>query len=400
MESYGLFKHLATENAYGALTKTLNSAKTTEETQKTIKRITRGNIRYAHMGQLIIDGGVCYTTFLQNPGDDGEAGDSLTSGVVLAVFTLARVMSDSFDPEADVTLYPIGQQGEMCAGYRAASIFKDNSMCLVGRELYICFSFITDDGKSRMFCRVFDVDRRTWVRENELLLRYRGKEYSFSDASLNEIYADRGVPQNAKGLIELVSRWSEWRGEYYASGIPMDIPNNGFIVKTRDFHIMDLVDVVPFNDRGGSEISSYIYGGKLYVACRQDYQNPYLYLGALDLDSMKWDKPFKLQDGNCRPWFFEYRGELYLMHTVDEKLRRYTNISRVRTWQTAWHVFDEIHPVELMATVKGCGSYFATAEHEGEIYFVCTRNTESFGKLCLHFYDEDEINRRLLGLLG
>lgn len=398
METYGLFKLFCADNAYTALTKTLNSARATEQTRKTVKRITTPDIRYAHMGQLIIEDGICYATYLQNPGTDGESGSSKTSGVVLAVFSLEAVTADGFDPERDVTLYPIGMQGEECAGYRAAGIFKDNSMCLVGREICVCFSFITEDGQSRMFCKVFDIDTREWVRENELLLRYKGKDYIFSDASLNIIYGDKGVPQNAKGLIELVSRWSEYNGEYYASGTPMDLPNNGFIVKTRDFHIMDFVDTVPFNDRGACEVSSYIYRGKLYVACRQEYTVPYLYLGALNLEKMEWERHIKIPDGNCRPWFFEYRGELYLMNTVEERTRRYTNISRVRTWDTKWDVFDTLHPIEVMATLKGCGSYFATANCGDDIYFVATLNTESFGKLCLDFYNEDEVNAKLLKL--
>ena len=127
---------------------------------------------------------------------------------------------------------------------------------------------------------------------------------------------------------------------------------------------------------------------------------PYLYLGALDLKTMKWDRCFKLPDGNCRPWFFEYRGQLYLMNTVEERNRRYTNISRVRAWDTEWSFFNEIHPVEVLATIKECGSYFATASYGGAVYFVSTLNIESFGKLCLDFYNEDEVNEKLLKLFN
>jgi hypothetical protein len=72
---------------------------------------------------------------------------------------------------------------------------------------------------------------------------------------------------------------------------------------------MEFVDAVPFNDMGTAEIGSYIFQDKLYVACRQDYSIPYLYLGALNLKTMKWDKHYKLADGNARPWFFEYKDE-------------------------------------------------------------------------------------------
>ena len=88
MEQYGIYKNMATENHYVSLAKSLNSAVITEETQKTMRRITLPHIQYAHMGQLIIHDGVCYASFIQNPGDDGEEHGSTTSGVVLAVFSL------------------------------------------------------------------------------------------------------------------------------------------------------------------------------------------------------------------------------------------------------------------------------------------------------------------------
>ena len=42
------------------------------------------------------------------------------------------------------------------------------------------------------------------------------------------------------------------------------------------------------------------------------------------------------------------------------------------------------------------------ARHKGikilDVYFVFVKHTESFGKLCLRFYDEEEVNRKLLSL--
>ena len=139
----------------------------------------------------------------------------------------------------------------------------------------------------------------------------------------------------------------------------------------------------------------------MFVACRQDYGIPYIYLGALNLKSMTWEHHFKIPDGNSRPWFCEYEGDLYLLNTVEERNRRYMNVSRVRVLEKQPQpFFNEEHPVELMATLKNCGSYIATAEYKGDIYFVVTRDTESFGKLCLRFYDEDSVNQKLLSIFS
>lgn len=395
MDMYGIIKHIATENDYVAFSKCVNSAVCTEETLQTIKRITLKNIQFAHMGQLIIHEGICYASFIQNPGDDGELHSSITSGIVLAVFSLEGIMSDTFDPEYDITFYPVGSKGDICADYRACSIFKDNSMCLVGDQLYICFSFIAEDNCSHIFRKVFDISKKIWKDEVITVLKYKEQTYDFTDQTLNIIYEDNGLAPRAKGLIELVSAWNEYQGEYYATGVTIDGPNNGFVVKTSDFETMTLVDVVPFNDMGTAEIASYIHKDKLFVACRQDYGIPYLYLGLMDLKSGEWKQHYKVPDGNSRPWFFEYKHELYLLHTVEEMYRRYTNISRIRTLDTAYDFFNNRIPIEVMATIKDCGSYFATAVYNDEVYFVSTKDTECFGKLSMHFYDPDSVNRKL-----
>lgn len=398
MENYGIFKHLCNENDYSAMAKFLSSARCSKETRKTLKPITHKNICFGHMGQLLIKDGIAYASFLQNYGDDGESHASTTNNVVLSVFSVDKAMADDFDPDKDVLVYPIGNKGDSCAGYTASSIYKDNSMCLIGDTLYICFSFTAEDGISRTFCKSFDIQSRTWLNETVVTLQYQGQNMDFSDASLNKIYESIGIEPRAKSLIELVSAWNEYQGEYYATGITCGGPCHGFIVKTKDFCTMEFVDTVPFNDMGTAEIGSYIFQDKLYVACRQDYSIPYLYLGALNLKTMKWDKHYKLADGNARPWFFEYKDELYLWNTCAEAHRRYANISKVRTTKDTYPFYDDFHPVEIMATLKDCGYYYSTAMHNGDIYYVSSTGLISFGKLCLDFFDEDEISEKLLSM--
>ena len=119
MKDYGIFKQLCDNNHYSSLSKMLCSAASTADTKKTIKRITQKHIVYAHMGQLVIQNGICYASFIQNPGNDGEDHDSVTSGVVLAIFSLEAVQSDSFDPETDIAFFPIGGKGDRAAVWQA-----------------------------------------------------------------------------------------------------------------------------------------------------------------------------------------------------------------------------------------------------------------------------------------
>ena len=395
VETYGIFKYLCTEHAYGSLTKTLNSIHCTEETLKSLKPIIKKGVIYGHMGQLVINDGIAYVTFLQNTGSDGEVHTSNTSSVVLSIFNVEKAMSDNFDPETDIDVYPLGSKGDSCAGYDSIEIFKDNSMCLVGDILYICFSFMSADRISRVFCKQFNIKTKEWVGENKVDLLYKGQTMDFSDASLNVIYEDNGLLPRASNLIEMVSAWSEYNGEYYATGVTGGGPANGFVVKTKDFRTMDFVDPLAFNDMGTAEVSSIIYHGKLYLACRQHYGLPYLYLTSLNLETMTWEECYKVQDGNSRPWFFIYKDELYLWNTVSEASRIYANISRIRTMDHKYRFYNEQHPIETLATLKNCGRYFATAPHNGDIYYVAAAEPFAFGKLCLDFFDEDEVNKKL-----
>lgn len=395
-KEYGVFKTLCSNNCYNSLAKTLSSELSTRATLPTIKRLTNKNMKYGHMGQLVIKDGICYSTFIQNTGDDGEQPYSETSEVVLAIFDVDRATSEDFVPENDVNVIRLGGKGDSFAGFKATSIFKDNSMCLCGDDIYITFTFECEDGKAHMFSVRYNIPTGELLDDCFVKLIYNGEEYDFTDATLNLIYRDKGLAENALSLIELVSHWSEYKGEYYGTGITIGKASNGFIVKTADFKTMTLVDAVPFNNDGMAEIASYIKGDKLFVACRQDYGIPYLLLSFYDLKENKWSDYYRFPDGNVRPWFFEWKGELYLLNTVDEFVRRYTNISKVTT---NFYLYNRT-PVETVATLKDCGSYMAIAEHDGRLFYVCSKDTVSFGEMKLILKNDEEVNGRLAELFS
>ena len=53
-KEYGVFKTLCSNNCYNSLAKTLSSELSTRATLPTIKRLTNNNMKYGHMGQLVI----------------------------------------------------------------------------------------------------------------------------------------------------------------------------------------------------------------------------------------------------------------------------------------------------------------------------------------------------------
>lgn len=376
---------IESRNYYALAELMANSLASSAATAPGLKRITRPEIVYSHMGQLIINDGICYVTFLQNRGDGGEKLRETDSEVVLSVFSLDKALAEDFDPVNDVREYRIGGMGDKFLGYKANSIFKDNSMCLEGNTLHIVFQFLPDtDDKAHVFKTDFDIRTHKFSGRKECRLIYKGRKMVFCMDALNEIYGSEGYAKvdPKDNIIELVSQWSGYDGMYYATlECAGNEGTNGMVVRTRDFEDFEFVTIPPFNRDGMAEISSIIKGDRLYVACRQDYGIPYLYLAAFDLKEQAWNIPVKVPDGNSRPWFFVFEDRLYLMNTLDEKKRRYTNVSEVTSSGWNWKQGNSRLHVTPLCTLKDCGYYYATAVYDGHIYMVVTHNTLSFGQL-------------------
>lgn len=397
LDFYGIFKNFSNQNGYNFLSLIANSTKSTNLTSQTLKNITKSNITFGHMGQLVIKNGVCYSSFLQNTGTDGEATYSKTSELVLVKFLLSDALSDSFSADTNTQVEVIGKLGSVCAGHTAKSIYKDNAMCLVDDKLYITFTFISEtDSDAHLFMKTYNTSTGEFEDEAVCKLEYNGKLYPFTNSTLNMIYSENHLNQNASGIMEIVSEWSEYNSEYYATGINGEKPNNGFIVKTSDFNTFHFVDVLPFNDDGIAEIASTVYDNKLYVACRQNYGLPYLLLAFYNLANKTWSTAYRVQDGNVRPWFYTKNGALYLINTIEEYYRRYSNISNVLTSG----YIGTLAPIKTIATLYNCGNYIATSEYNGGTYYVCTyKGTIYFGSLNVIHHDETVINNKLLKLL-
>ena len=344
-----------------------------------LRRITLDSIQYSHMGQLIIDKkGNCYASFLQKYGSGNERLRSETSEVTLACFPLERALAKDFSPSEDVMFHRIGGMGDTFLGQKAASIFKDNSMCMEGDFIHITFQFLpSTDDIAHLFKTDYNVKTGTFSGEEECLVSYKGSQEPFTIRAISRIIESEGgvPPQIEDNILELVSQWSRYRGWWYASlACAGKTGSNGIIVRTKDFKVMEFVAMPPFNQDGMAEISSIIKDGRIYVACRQNYGIFKLLLSYYDLRRGTWGPVTSITDGNSRPWFFLHRRKLYLMNTPD-KPRKYIDISELS--------LDKGSAIEVhrIATLKDCGYYYAVAGHHGQLYMVVTHNTESFGPL-------------------
>lgn len=383
-------------NNYKSLSIMCNSAKMTNDALNSLKKITHSDIKYGHMTELVINSGYVYITSLQNSGNDGEGTYSTTAELTLSVFSLDRYNATDFNPDTDVINYKIGKLGEVFANYTAKSIFKDSAMYLIGNNLYITFMFITEeDNIAREFSIVYDIKQQIFKDKNKCSLYYNGSNKDFTLDTINEILVSEGYKQTVKedNIIEMVSQYSEHKGEYYATLVMGKDRNYGMIVKTSDFINFQFVAIPPFNENGNAEIASIIYDNKLFVACRQFYGEPYLLLAYYDIANNDWSDCITVPDGCSRPWFYVHNNELYLMNTIEYYWRGYVNINRI--------VINEGATITLVpqATLKNIGYYYSTFLYNGKIYFATVKNILSFGIISPINYIDDNIQNKLLSLM-
>lgn len=400
-ETYGIFKKFSNDNHYVSFAKALNSAHTTKATKSTLKVL---HDEFGHYSQLVIHNGICYVCFVHNIGGAGDDEYQSTIGLTHAVFSLDRALSDDFDYKKDVVLHRFGSVGDSFAGHKSQSSMNCPSMLLIGDLLYTTVGFLSDiENQWSTFVSVYDTVKKEYVREYEMMLRYKDKIAPFNNDTISDICESEGYSRLTHDMILTSNRWCEYEGEYYSTfhvGIPGGV-NNGIIVKTKDFETVDFVSIIPENPEGQCETAIYIFDKKLYLASRQKWGIPYLLLSRYDLVKGEWKEPYKVEDGNSRPWMFEYREELYLFNTIEEvgSKRRFANISKIRTSRSAHN--GKNAPVDVVATLFECGDHHSCFVYDDKIYFSCTlRSTVTFGELKLKQYSPEKINDRLIELFG
>jgi len=400
-ELYGVFKKFSYNNHYVNLTKTLNSAHTTKETQKTLRYITEPTEgRMAHGGVLAIHKGICYTTYIHNYGEGGDNPFCKTLVLELGIFSLNRALSEDFDPQKDIKVICFEESEEITGGIEFTSSFICNSLHVVEDKLHITLGAQIKGERFALYHSVYDTEAGTFTRAKEARLLYKDKIYPMDDVHINKITIAEGYESRGEGMPQITNRWSEYKGYYYTTFmIDSGLPKRALVIRTRDFDTMEFVSIVPDSENCSAEIASCIYTDQLYTACRQFWGTPFAIMNRYDLETGKWLKSYKIEDGTSRPWFFIYKDEVYLYNTVEETDRRYANLSKVRTDRKAHN--HKTAPIDTVATLYNCGSYHSFFVYEDRIYFVCTlAHSLRFGELKLIQYDAEKVNDKLLELFA
>ena len=358
----------------------LKTAKTIKENMKAISPFGE----YGHQSMTVLKNGKGYTVYTANNVTMKEYDENTFSR--LAVY-------DINEPEK-ARFYTVAQKG-VNGNINIDGVSSLVSIVDGGENLVTnCYGFV--DGVITEFRRIFDVKNECFGELEACKLVKDGESYPFTNESVAMLFgAEYGL---TKIKIEMgVGPYFQYNGEWYTWLYTGSGRFAGIFLKTSDFLSFEFV-MIPKEARGTKcEIISTLFGDFMYVAFRRDYEMQRLEVVKYDIKTLKPVDSIVLKDTAMRPYFYEYGGELYLVHSPHS--RHYTSLVKLSTVRRL-KMSHSILSIENLHLCTPC-----PVVYNGEIYLTFSARHGSYSQIFIsHFpaeipYSEEKINNAFLNIL-
>ena len=358
----------------------LKIAKTIKENMKAISPFGE----YGHQSMTVIKNGKGYTTFTANNITMKEYDCNTFSR--LAVYDIDKPEEAKF-----FTVAAKGKNGNITIdGVSSLVSIVDDGENLVTN----CYGFV--DGVITEFRRVFNPKTEEFDALTPCKIIKDGKAYDLTNESIASLFgAEYGL---TKIEIEMgVGPYFKYEGEWYTWLYTGSKRFAGILFKTRDFLNFEFV-MIPEEARGTKcEIIPYLFKDYLYVAFRRDYLMQRLEVVKYDIKTLKPIESIVFKDTAMRPYFYEYEGELYLLHSPHA--RHYTSIVKLST-ERRLLMSHSVAGIENLHLCTPCPVIY-----NGELYLTFSARHGSYSQIFIsHFpaempYSESEVNSALLKML-
>lgn len=336
---------------------------------------------YGHQSMTVIKNGKGYTTYTANNITMKEYDENTFSR--LAVYDIQNPENAKF-----FTVAKKGENGNITIdGVSSLVSIVDDGEKLVTN----CYGFV--GGKITEFRRIFDTEKEEFDELTPCNIIKDGKKYPFTNESVAKLFgAEYGL---TKIEIEMgVGPYIKYEDEWYTWLYTGSKRFAGILFKTRDFLNFEFV-MIPKEARGTKcEIISALFGGFMYVAFRRDYEMQRLEVVKYDIKTLKPLDSIVLKDTAMRPYFYEYGGELYLIHSPHS--RHYTSIVKLSTARRL-KMSHSVVSIENLHLCTPCPIVY-----NGEIYLTFSARHGSYSQIFIsHFspempYTEEKINQAFL----
>lgn len=355
----------------------LKIAKTIKENMKAISPFGE----YGHQSMTVLKNGKGYTVFTANNITMKE----------YDCYTFSRLAVYDIDAPENATFYTVAQKGDN------GKITIDGVSSLVsmvddGKNLIChCYGFV--NGVVTEFRRVFDIEAGAFGELEVCKIAKDGVIYDLTSKTIADLFgAEYGL---TKIDIEMgVGPFIQYNGEWLTWLYTGFKRFSGLLLKTRDFLHFEFV-MAPEECRGTKcEIIPHLFKDHMYVAFRRDYDFQRLEVVKYNLKTLKPVESIVLKDTAMRPYFYEYKDELYLIHSPHA--RQYTSIVKLST-ERHFRMSRCIASIENLHICTPCPILY-----KNELYITFSSKQGSYSQIFIaHFspempYSEEEVNNALL----
>ncbi len=227
----------------------------------------------------------------------------------------ARLAFCPADAPTDLTVVTIQSEGDMLDGKRITRVYDTILLYKGGDELYILWTAAPEGNYYRLYC-TFNVKTRVLSAIRANRFKVGGVTNDFSMTGIKSALAANGIPLKAMwsdiGIMQqkLTSRVENGEVWYYSGTYS---GNWNALIKSRDLVTWEYVSAPDFVNYSQWENAVYVDGDKVWYFVRQN-ECMQGFLTRYDLNAGKWDAPTLIRDAQSRSDFFEWRGNLYLVH--------------------------------------------------------------------------------------
>lgn len=381
------FSVLNRGNMYELLDKVYASYKTTQNTEATLKRISKTAKTYAHVSMFEIYDDTVYMAYMTNANySSGESQTSTDYELVLDYFTLDRWGSDDFDAETDVTTVSLGKigteytdadTGETLTAVRAPG---DHSITIVDGVIHIVHAIrLESSSEATIISRQFDCSTKAFVDDSTHICKlvYGDDTYDFTTTNYRSIMTRLGYLITSDGTMHVSSNFVKIGTTYYNT-IAGAGENVGAVIKTTDFITFTIAAIPDFNIHGADELMLGANGTNLIVVGRQKYGISHLAIGYYETNKSTWLTKTFMPSFNTRPYLFTYRGAVYMLAASSFDRDKWDLYKLTESsWKLWWG---------QVCTLNKIWDYPCVYVYNNTMYFSASLNSRrqiSFGKLML-----------------
>lgn len=370
------FKQLATPPVDVRMASYLNGIKLGKDLSTHLADFAKAGDKMVHVSTFYKIADTLYMSYYANTRTTAEDPTQHTARLVYAPF-------NNLSQQTYIDVADIGQEYN---GQTIDAIY-DSLLLKTSDDSYMIYAFTAKvGGKFYMLYRRFDINTKLLGNIHTMGFKVGALSGTFDTESVHDSLAQIGVQYDYEArdisFIQKLSPRVENGVTQYYTGI--GILHFCFIAKSSDLINWTFVSAPDFKYKPEFEPSAYVKGDYVYYLCRQRGTEGNAVLATYNIPNNKWSKPIPVPDTQSRYDFFEYNGQLYLVHSP-------LNRNHISLMQIDQNILEKSYEAAT-AEVQDC-FYPFTQNIDGQMYMSFTQSRQHIwlNKFSPTYYSNDEV---------